>query len=247
MTGIRIKSLVLPLVILSCVQGGAQTAQALPEIDTDVKLSSNLRVSFQAKATREGGQPEQAEIGPSLDFYLKPLIRLKNVAEFDLDDAKTRPLVFSIGYRYMPQANNTAAINRMEPVVTFHFPIPARFIVSDKNRADLDWQAGKFSWRYRNRVQVERTLTIGSYHPAPYASVEPFYDSQYGKWSDTAIYAGCSFPISKHSEFEPYYERQNNTGKSPNQQLNQLGLILNFYFSAARHDGSHPSVPDRSP
>ncbi len=237
MAGIALKSVVLaPLVILWCLHGGAQTAQFLPEIDTNVKLSSYLRASFQAKETREGGDPTQAEIGPSLDFYLKPLIRLKDVTQFDLDDAKPRPLVFSIGYRYMPQANKAPAINRMEPVVIFHFPLPARLLLSDKNRADLDWQNGSFSWRYRNRVQVERTFTIGSYHPVPYASVEPFYDSQYGKWSDTAIYAGCSFPIGKHSELTPYYEHQNNTGKNPNQQLNQLGLILNLYFSVRKQD-----------
>jgi hypothetical protein len=232
MAGIAGKSLAMaPLVILWCLHGSAQTAQVLPEIDTNVKLSPDLRVSFQAKDTREGGAPEQAEIGPSLDFYLKPLIRLKNATELDLDDAKSRPLVFSVGYRYMPQANNAAAINRMEPVVTFHFPLQARFLLSDKNRADLDWQNGIFSWRYRNRVEIEKTLAIGSYHPIPYASAEFFYQSQYAKWSDTAIYAGCSFPIGKHVEFKPYYEHQNNTGKSPNRQLNQLGLILNLYFS----------------
>jgi hypothetical protein len=195
---------------------------------------------FQAKETREGGDPTQAEIGPSLDFYLKPLIRLQNVTEFDLDDAKARQLVFSIGYRYMPQADKASTINRMEPVVSFHFPM-TRFLLSDKNRADLDWQNGSFSWRYRNRVQIEKTLTIRSYHPAPYASAEFFYESQYGKWSDTAIYAGCSFPIGRHSEFPPYYEHQNNTGKSPNQQPNQLGLILNLYFSVREHDARERS------
>lgn len=64
----------------------------------------------------------------------------------------------------------------------------------------------------------------------PYASAEFFYESEYGKWSDTAIYAGCLFPIGKHVQIDSYYEHQNNTGKSPNQQLNQLGLVLNFYF-----------------
>ncbi len=93
----------LPQVFLCCLQGSAQTAQVLPEIDTNVKLSSDLRVTFQAKETREGGDPTQAEIGPSFDFYLKPLIRLQDVTEFDLDDAKARPLLFSIGYRYMPR------------------------------------------------------------------------------------------------------------------------------------------------
>jgi hypothetical protein len=224
------KSLVLAyLVILSCVYGRAQTDQFLPEVDTYFKVSSELRISFQAKETREAGDPTQAEFGPSLDFYLKPLLRLKDVTAFDLDDSKSRPLVFSIGYRYLPQANGSPATNRMEPVLTFRFPAK-RFLLTDRNRADLDWKSGDFTWRYRNRFEVEKPLTIRSYHPAPYAAAEFFYESQYGKWADTAIYAGCLFPVGKHLEFDPYYEHQNNTGKRPNQQLNQLGLILNLYF-----------------
>ena len=54
------------LVILGCLHGSAQTVQGLPEIDTYVKLSSDLRVSFQVKETREGGDPTQAEIYPAL-------------------------------------------------------------------------------------------------------------------------------------------------------------------------------------
>ena len=232
MDGFTEKSLGLTsLVILGCLLASAQIVQVLPEIDTYVKLSSDLRVSFQVKETREGGDPTQAEIGPSLDFYLQPLARLQNATEFDLDDSKSRPLVFTVGYRYLPQANNAPAINRIEPVVTFHFPLVARFLLTDRNRADLDWQNGSFSWRYRNRIQIEKRLTIRSYHPAPYVSAEFFYESQYGKWSDTAIYAGCLFPIGRHVQFNPYYEHQNNTGKSPNQQLNQLGLMLNIFFS----------------
>lgn len=231
MAGTAEKSLALvSLMVLWCLSVRAQTAQVLPEVDAYFKLSSELRVSFQAKQTREASDPVQAEIGPSLDFYLKPLIRLRNTTEFDLDDAKSRPLVFSIGYRYLPQANGSPATNRMEPVVTFNFPMKGKFLLSDRNRADLDWKSGDFTWRYRNRFQIEKRLTIRSYHPAPYASAEFFYESQYSKWSDTAIYAGCLFPIGKHLEFNPYYEHQNNTGKSPNQQLNQLGLVLSLYF-----------------
>ena len=210
-------------------RASAQVDEFLPEIDAYYKLSSDVRVSFQAKETREGGDPTQAELGPSVEFYLKPLVKLKKTTAFDLDDSKSRPLVLSIGYRYMPSPNSPAE-NRVEPVATFHFPLKAGLLLSDRNRADLDWKSGNFSWRYRNRLQIEKRLTIRSYHPAPYASVESFYESQYGKWSDTAIYAGCLFPMGKHVELNPYYEHQNNTGKSPNQQLNQLGLILSLYF-----------------
>jgi hypothetical protein len=142
-------------------------------------------------------------------------------------------MVFSIGYRYVPTPGSPAT-NRLEPVVTFHFPLKIGFLLIDRNRADLDWKNGGFTWRYRNRLQIERRLTIRSYHPAPYASVEPYYESQYGKWSDTAITAGCLFPIGKRVEFAPYYEHQNNTGKKPNQQLEQLGLQLSFFFASGR-------------
>jgi hypothetical protein len=119
----------------------------------------------------------------------------------------------------------------MEPVAIFHLPTWGRLLISDRNRADLDWPtSGNFTWRYRNRLTIERRVTTHSYHPAPYVSAEVFYESQYNKWSTTALYAGCLFPIGKHVQFDPYYEHQNNTGKHPNQQLNQLGLVLNLYF-----------------
>jgi hypothetical protein len=211
------------------VRAGAQVDAFLPEIDAYYKVTHDVRVSFQAKETREGGDPTQAELGPSIEFYMKPLLKLKHVTRFDLDDAKSRPLVFSIGYRYLPTPDSPAT-NRMEPVVTFHLPLMAGLLLSDRNRADLDWKGGEFSWRYRNRLQIERRLTIHSFHPAPYVSVEPYYQSQYNKWSDTAIYAGCLFPVNKHFELDPYYEHQNNTGKRPNQQLNQLGLVLSIHL-----------------
>jgi len=218
----------LLVVRLVGLRASAQIQELLPEIDVHYKLASDVRLSFQAKETREGGGPTQAEIGPTIELYLKPLVKLKKIARLELDDSKPRPLTFAIGYRYLSSPSSPEA-NRLEPVVTFHYPLMVGVLVSDRNRADLDWKNGTFSWRYRNLFQIEKRLTIHSYHPAPYAGVEFFYQSQYAKWSDTAIYVGCLLPIGSHLEFDPYYEHQNNTG-SPNQQLNQLGLKLSIFF-----------------
>lgn len=204
--------------------------QFLPEVNFYYKLSSGTRIQLQAKQTREGGEPVQAEIGPSVDFYLHPLLRLARVTKFDLDDAKSRPLVLSIGYRYLAEGNGGVPTNRLMPVATSRFPVSTKVVLTTRNRFDLDWKGGGFTWRYRNRLQVEGPVAIGSYHLTPYASIEPFYQSQYGKWSETAIYAGCILPIRKRIQLDPYYVHQNQTGKSPNQQLNQVGLILNLYF-----------------
>jgi len=213
----------------SCLHAQTSTTEFLPEIDANFKLNPNVRFLFQAKETREGGDPTQAEMGPSVEFYLKPLLKLKNVTLFDLDDAKSRPLVLAVGYRVVPSPGKPT-INRLEPVLTFHVPITARILVTDRNRADLDWSPGKFVWRYRNRLTAERSFTIRDYHPAPYVSAELFYESQYAKISSTNLYAGCLLPVNKHIEFDPYYEHENNTGKRPNQQVNAIGLILDLFF-----------------
>jgi hypothetical protein len=48
--------------------------QFLPEVDTYLKLNSKVRVYFQAKDDREGGDPTQATLGPSIQLYFKPLV-----------------------------------------------------------------------------------------------------------------------------------------------------------------------------
>jgi hypothetical protein len=204
--------------------------QFLPEIDAHLKLTSSVRAYLQAKDDRDGGDPEQFTIGPSIQYYLKPLLRLKKSTSFDLNDAKSRALVLETGYRYIT-APGTPIENRMETIATFHFPLKAAFLLSDQNRADLDWKNGSFTWRYENKLMIERAISIRSYHLIPYIAAEPYYESQYKKWSTTALYAGSRFPVGKHVVFNTYYEHENNTGKKPNRQQNYFGLALYLYFS----------------
>jgi hypothetical protein len=208
----------------------AQSVQFLPEVDTHLKLNSFMRTYIQAKDDRDEGASNQFSIGPSVQFYLKPLLKLKKITAFDLDDSKPRPLVLETGYRSIT-APNAAPINRMETVLTFHLPLGAGFLLSDRNRADLDWKSGEFTWRYRNKVTVERTLAISSYHFVPYIAAEPYYVDEYNKWSTTDLFAGGLFPVGKHVQFNTYYEHENNTGKRPNQPRNDIGVALNLYYS----------------
>jgi len=220
----------MAILICFCSIATAQETEFLPETDLFLKLDSSVRFWAQATNTRDGGDSTQASIGPSLEFYLKPLIRLKKVTAFDLDDAKTRPLVLSAGYRYLA-APGSPSTNRIVLMATSHFPAKYGLLFTDRNRSDLDWSDEKFKWRYRNKLTIEKPVAIRSYHPSPYSSVEVYYESQYQKWSTTEVYLGCLFPIHNHFELDSYYEHQNNTGKSPNSQLQGIGLKLNIYLS----------------
>lgn len=221
------------LVCVACLPARAQDFQVLPEADVYLKLNSTFRAYLQAKGDRDGGDPIQFSIGPSIELYLKPLVKLKRVTIFDLDDSKSRALVLEVGYRSL-SAPNTPTENRMITALTTNFPMKGGFHISDRNRADLDWKSGVFTWRYRNRLAIERTFAIHSYHLIPYVSAEGYYESQYSKFSSTYLDAGSLFPVGKHFEFNAYYEHQNNTGKSPNKQVNALGLALYVYLTAAK-------------
>lgn len=212
------------------VRTNAQTFDFLPEIDTYYKMNSVVRLDFQAKETREAGNPTQVEIGPSLDFFIKPLASLKKIPIFDPTESKSRLLQLFVGYRYLPSPDKPS-VQRMETGFVANFPLVGNILLSDRNRFDLDWQPGHFYWYYRNRVKLQRTVHIGAYNPAPYLSAEPFYQSQYQKWATTALYAGSVFPVRKHFAFDAYYEHQNVTGKYPNEQHNQFGLIRDIYGS----------------
>src|SRR5271165_3314692 len=144
--GARAWLIAAAIAFLWCVPAVAQTVQTLPELDTYLELNSSTQIWFQAKETREGGVPTQAEIGPSLDYYINSLPKLVEIATLDQNRSKTSLLVLSFGYRYLPQANDAPATNRLEPVATLQVPFTT-FEISDRNRFDLDWEVGAFTWR----------------------------------------------------------------------------------------------------
>jgi len=206
-----------------------QSLQGWPEVDTYLKLNSDVRVSFFAATTRENRQGTDAEIGPNIDFYFKPLVKLKKITVFELDPSKSRLLMFRAGYRYMPSTNGPTE-HRGLLEATARYPLLSGVLLSDRNRLDLRSIDGELAWRYRNRLTAERTLSLGSYHFTPYIRAEAYYDGNFHKWSRTAESVGCVFPFRKRYELEPYYEHQNETGTAPNRQVNALGLVLSLYF-----------------
>src|SRR6516164_10179290 len=95
---VRMAVILVFLLLLPCERASGQTFQFLPEVNVFSRVQPDIRFNFQAKETREAGDPTQVEIGPGFDFFLKPLVRLKKITKFDLDDSKARPLQLSAGF-----------------------------------------------------------------------------------------------------------------------------------------------------
>lgn len=221
----------LPFFILFfAVSAGAQSKQFWPEVDTYVGINSNVRLFFDASITKEDGVGTSSEIGANIDFFLKPLVKLKRFAGFQLDTSKSRPLTLRLGYRYLPAFDGPDE-QRIVVEATGRYPLKAGVLLSNRNRVDLRFiENENFSWRYRNRLTVERNYDIRNFRMTPYARIEFYYDSRYSNWSNTSTDLGVVFPIGKRMELEPYYEHQNNTGQSPNQQVDAVGLVLSIFL-----------------
>ena len=220
---------VLVALLPPLAQAQTQIYQTWPEIDTYINLNQNFRLYFIATRTIENSHGTNAEIGPNLDFFFKPLFKTNKGIIFQLDKSKSTPFLLRVGYRYLPSTNGPVE-HRGVLEVTGRYALKSGFLFSDRSRADLRFINGEFSWRYRNRPTVERTVSIRSYHFTPYVRGEVYFDIDYRKWSRTSEGLGAAFPIRKHTEIEPYYEHQNDTSKSPNHQINALGISFNLYF-----------------
>jgi Protein of unknown function (DUF2490) len=209
----------------------AQSNQVWPETSTFVRLTDQMRFYFLMTTVKEERTATEGEVGPNFDFYLKPLRKLNRWAGFRLDESKNRFLMVRVGYRYVfPYGGEGSDEHRGVVEATARCPLAHGVTVADRSRVDLRTIEGTFSWRYRNRLTVEKDFSIRRFKFTPYGRGEIYYDSRYSKVSRTALIAGSSFPITRHFELESYLEHQNDSGGSSNRTVNAVGMVANLYF-----------------
>jgi hypothetical protein len=217
------------LVLFFAQPARGQTKQFWPEIDVFVKINPRVRLYFMAAGTKENGKNTDVDLGASIDFFTKPLRKLRRVGVLQVDESKSNLLLFRVGYHYIPSRQGPAE-SRIVLEGSPRVPLKAGAVFSNRNRVEFRFINGEFSWRFRHRLGIERTFAIRKYEITPYARAELYYDGTYKKWSRTALTAGCVFPVRKRSEIEAYFEHQNRTETSPNRQLNAIGVQLNLSF-----------------
>jgi hypothetical protein len=205
-------------------------SEVWPEVDTYIKLTDRTRLFFNDQLSSDQDTRNlQGEFGANFDLFLRPFLRPKLRA---LDPAKSKLLTWRSGYRYLPTLRGDGPYeNRIITELTGRFKFPLAILFSDRNRFDFRWVESKpFSWRYRNRVTLERNFTIHNYTFTPYLRGEFYWDSVYDKIDKNAFTIGSVFPMTKRTEFEVYYEDQRNSSIPPNYHTRGVGLCLSLYF-----------------
>jgi Protein of unknown function (DUF2490) len=202
-----------------------------PEFDIYVNQGSHLRIVFIDSLNQDqSSRDAQGSFSYFLDFALKPFFR-RDLRERE-DVFRRRFLTFRAGYQYTTSFVNgdSSSENRIIADSTARYPLPAKIVVSDRNRGDFRFLKGQpFSMRYRNKLNVERDVRLGRFVFTPYAYDEIYFDTRYSAWNQNRYAFGLEIPAGPHVVLEPYYLRQTNTRTTP-KLVNASGFTLNLYF-----------------
>jgi len=207
------------------------------------------------------------EFWPEIDVYItvKPRVRLyltgtvsKSVEDGELRNAQgyegqigvhvdyipNKHVILRTGYRYGTSVGSNSEPfkeHRLLTEQTLRQLLPGDLLLSDRNREDFRFVNGDFSFRYRNRVTLEREVHLFKGRTiTPYVSGEIFYDTRYNTWNRNRFAVGVQQSLlrgplrkmllpKRQVTVDLYFMRQNDS-RSDTQHVNAIGAALTFYF-----------------
>jgi hypothetical protein len=204
-----------------------------PEIDVHIDVRPKVRLFLLGTVSKTAEDGEfrhakgfEAQVGAHVDY-----IPNQNV-------------VLRTGYRYGTSVGSTDdpfKEHRLVTEQTLRQLLPGDLLLSDRNREDFRFVDGDFSFRYRNRVTLERELHLFKGRTiTPYVSGEIFYDTRYNTWNRNRFAVGVQAALragplrkmlmpKRQVILDLYYMRQNDS-RSDIQHVNAIGAALGFYF-----------------
>jgi hypothetical protein len=204
-----------------------------PEIDVYINVKPKVRIYLIgtiSKSVEDGeirnAQGFEAQIGAHVDYIPNDHIILRT------------------GYRFgtsVGDADEPFKEHRLLTEQTLRKLLPGDLLLSDRNREDFRFVNGDFSFRYRNRVSIEREVHVFKGRTiTPYVSAEIFYDTRTSAWNRNRLAVGFQQSLrrgplrkmllpKRQVILDLYYMRQNDS-RSETQHVNAVGAALAFYF-----------------
>lgn len=225
--------LVLAFGSFVCAQQSDTTTQAWPEVDVYIKVKPKLRLFFMgtiSKSVEDGELFNAAAIESQIGAHI--------------DYIPSKHLILRTGYRFGKSLGDEDPFreHRIITEQTFRKLLKADLLVSDRNREDWRFVNGDFSFRYRNRVTLEKELHLFKGRTVtPYISGELFYDTRYDRWNRNRYGFGAQFSIKRRDKLlkmllpehdlvlDVYYLRQNDS-RASTAHVNAIGMAWSWYF-----------------
>ena len=211
-----------------CAQSQEQTPKELwPEVDVYVPIEEKVRLFFRFSVTKseETRKNTEGQVGAHVDYTVN------------------KRLVLRAGYRYRFSLAETVPFREHRPILeqTYREQLPLGILLSDRNRQEFRIINGDFSFRYRNRLMLEREFLLPGRSLTPYGSVEVYHDSRFHVWNRTRLTAGVQIQLRralpvlrlvtprKQVILDVYYTKQNDSRSQPH-HLHAIGTALAIHF-----------------
>lgn len=219
------------LTIFTCSIAKGQEAETRkefwPEIDVFFRLTPKFRLGFQATVTKleETKEDVEGSVTAHIDF------------------SPRKDLTFRAGFRYALSLSDGDPYkeHRIFLEQTYRRKLPLAILLSDRNREELRFVNGDSSGRYRNRLTLERELSVRRVRLTPYGYGEVFYDTRFDTWNRNRLCAGIQIPLKRGfpviglidpgrlAVLDLYVMRQNDSRSDPARVVG-LGAAFNLYW-----------------
>lgn len=227
-TIIRAVSIALLLAVsIAEVQSQQTRTEIWSEADVYVPLDEKWRLFFMFKSNRaeETRKDRESTIGAHVDYNVNQILVLRG------------------GYRYTFSVNDNDPFHEHRIITeqTLRQHLPLEILLSDRNREDFRFINGDFSFRYRNRVKLEREFRLLGRSLTPYGAVEVFYDTRFNVWNRNRLSVGSQvqlqrgFPLlreltpRKQVILDLYYTKQNDS-RSQTPHIHAIGATIALHF-----------------
>ena len=227
---IRTVSIVLLVAGLS-VDALSQQPETRTEVwtqaDVYVPLDEKWRLFFLFSSSRaeETREDRESTLGAHIDYAINKRFVLRG------------------GYRYTFSLSDDDPFeeHRIIAEQSFRQNLPLAILLSDRNREDFRFVNGNFSFRYRNRLMLEREFRAFGRSFTPYGSVEVYHDSRFDVWNRNRLTAGTQIQIKRGfpllRELTPrkqvildlYYTKQNDSRSHPH-HVHAIGAGVALHF-----------------
>ena len=223
-----------------------QTNEFWPELNATVRIDDQSRLFLLGTLARarDYASATEATWGIHYDWFAA---RLPERWVRALPEMEHRwGLWFRFGYNRVNALNGSGSNeNRVLAEATLRSePLFWGLQFADRNRIEYRDIADRDSWRYRNRVRVERAFntgepgeewlsaplaSMGLASCVPYAMLEWFYDSHVSGWNRRYLQVGVEFELERGWGLELYLARQNET-RPANSPVHALGTVIVWRF-----------------
>lgn len=200
-----------------------------PTVEVRVELPRHVRLDFTFGREKSEELPSgKLKVDVGMNFRLLPMVkRLFNAS----DPERRHRLVFGANYDYSRAKNAgvSTSEHKLTLDATFRQPLPNKFFLSDRNRFEFRWVNGQYRFRYRNRLRLQRPVTVLKKQITPYVAAEAFWDSRPQKFNQFRYSTGVTIPLRGPFSLETGYERQHcTTCPDVNVNVVEMALIITF-------------------